>query len=99
MEFAQEGTVIDGVSGDKTNVALEGAGEIKGYYDITLNANGGAWTVVYTEGVESTVTSKTIKVEKNKVIGTVLDISTGFIFPVNGTKGFNGWLYISRRIG
>ncbi len=89
----ESGNTVGSVEGNGADSAvIAGAGDVKGYYEITLNPNGGYWVV---EDVAANTTSnidgnKTVKVKDGESIGTVLS-AEGFKNPENGDKVFSGW--------
>ena len=95
-----EGTKAPAPTGDgATDAVLTGDGKVDGYYEVTLDANGGFWLV---ENVEDNVKEekniKTIKVKNGEGVGSVLGEAAGFSNPENKTgSAFMGW-YIDKTI-
>lgn len=98
VEVSKEGTVekVEG-TGDAT---ISGAGEVGGYYSVTLNADGGYWMVDSLdeetgEAKQEKSDTKTLKVEDNTAASTVIDnkdnADISFVIPTKEGYTFAGW--------
>lgn len=96
----RENAKIENVTGDGAeNAVFQGDGTVAGYYEITLDANGGCWVLedIGAEKSEPLLTMKA-KVKNGESIGTVLT-AENFSLPENGTEVFNGWYMTEEATG
>ena len=77
------------------NVKITGKGTVYGYYNLTLDANGGYWTSVDFDGEETEETQLIVKVKLGQSVGETLR-EKEVLPPSREGMEFNGW-YIDQE--